>query len=324
MTTEMELEDRPCPIGCARDDEFILEAGDQLHGLPGKFEVVRCRNCGLMRTNPRPGPVDMANYYPENYGPYLGTQVTGLAVNMTRHRGFTRALLSKMIREVYGWFHFNAEMLPKQEPGRLLEIGCASGAFLHKMATQGWQVNGIEYSSHAAMAASALGYPVQQGSLETAKMPEQPVDLIVGWMVLEHLHDPISALNKLRATATPKTWMVLSVPNAGSLEFKLFGRHWYALQLPTHLYHFTPYTLERLLAKGGWRIERIYHQRTLANLVASIGLSLRDKGWSKLASPFIKFPERGGLWNYFLYPLAWLMSLSGQTGRMTIWAKIIT
>src|SRR3546814_19345766 len=61
-----------------------------------------------------------------------------------------------------------------------------------------------------------------------------PVDLIVGWMVLEHLHQPLAVLRKLRRWIQPDGWLVLSVPDAGSLEFRVFGDRWYALQLPTH------------------------------------------------------------------------------------------
>jgi 2-polyprenyl-3-methyl-5-hydroxy-6-metoxy-1,4-benzoquinol methylase len=204
----------------------------------------------------------------------------------------------------------------------MLEIGCASGAFLHQMAGQGWQVEGIEFSEKAAQAAAQLGYRVHAGPLETAPQPHEPFDLIVGWMVLEHLYDPIGGLQKLRKWAKPDTWLVLSVPNAGALEFRLFKDKWYALQLPTHFNHFTPETLENVLSASGWKLEKVHHQRVLSNLIASAGYVLRDKGYAKLGEKFINFPERAGKWHYVLYPLAWLLSVFGQTGRMTIWARV--
>ena len=76
-------------------------------------------------------------------------------------------------------------------------------------------MEGIEFSPKAAAVARALGYPVHAGSLETAPAPVEPFDLIVGWMVLEHLHDPVLALKKLNAWMKPGGWLVLSIPNAG-------------------------------------------------------------------------------------------------------------
>ena len=208
-------------------------------------------------------------------------------------------------------------------PGRMLEIGCASGIYLHQMAEQGWQVQGIEFSKEAAQSAVQLGYQVHAGALETAPPPDKSFDLIVGWMVLEHLYDPIAGLQKLREWAQSDTWLILSVPNAGSLEFCLFKDKWYALQLPTHFYHFTPSTIEKVLSAGGWKLEKIYHQRVLTNLIASMGYVLCDKGYIKLGKKFIDFPEHAGKWTLILlFPIAWLFSLFGQTGRMTVWARI--
>ncbi|MGE5139780.1 MAG: class I SAM-dependent methyltransferase, partial [Rudaea sp.] len=169
--------------------------------------------------------------------------------------------------------------------------------------------------------ARALGFHVHTGSLETAPAPAQPYDLVVGWMVLEHLHDPVACLRKLHEWVRPGGWLAISVPNAGSLEFRLFGRRWYALQVPTHLYHFSPQTLSALLAKGGWRVERVFHQRVLSNLVASVGYCLVDAGFARLGSWLVSFPDRAGRLQYLLFPLASVMAALGQTGRMTVWAR---
>jgi hypothetical protein len=62
----------------------------------------------------------------------------------------------------------------------MLEIGCTSGGFLHKMAVAGWTVEGLGFSKKAAAAARALGYPVTSGALETAPHPTDPYNLTVG------------------------------------------------------------------------------------------------------------------------------------------------
>ena len=50
------IENVSCPLGCIKGDEIVLTGRDRLHDLPGEFTVVKCRSCGLMRTNPRPKP----------------------------------------------------------------------------------------------------------------------------------------------------------------------------------------------------------------------------------------------------------------------------
>lgn len=308
------LENVSCPLGCDKGDDAVLIGRDLPHNLPGEFAVVKCRGCGLMRTTPRPTPETIGFYYPDDYGPYLGTQV-----RKVEHTSRIRELLKPLVKRV---FNFNTQRLPPLAPGRMLEVGCASGAFLHRMASQGWQVQGVEFSEKAAQAAAQLGYRVHAGPLETAPPPDEPFDLIAGWMVLEHLHDPVGGLQKLREWAKPGAWLVVSVPNSASLEFRLFKENLYALHVPNHLYHFTPETLGRVLQAGGWKLEMVYHQRVLSNLIASTGYVLRDKGYGSLGQRLIAFPEQAGVWNYALYPLAWLFGTFGQTGRMTVWAKV--
>jgi 2-polyprenyl-3-methyl-5-hydroxy-6-metoxy-1,4-benzoquinol methylase len=308
------LEDRPCPLGCPTDDHLVTVGWDRLNGGPGRFRVVRCRTCGLMRTNPRPAPESMGLFYPDDYGPYVGTRVSATS---GAREGWVR-------RVVRGVFRFNAQVLPRRRPGRLLEIGCASGAFLHEMAARGWEVEGIEFSATAAAAARKLGYRVRSGSLESVTDVDPGYDLVVGWMVLEHLHEPVAALRKLHEWTKPGSYLALSTPNAGSWERPLFGNRWYAFHLPAHLYHYTPRTIAAVLAAGGWKLERVFHQRLLGNLFGSLGYVLQDAGrFPRLGAKLSSLPERVRALNYVLYPLGVALASAGQTGRMTVWARRI-
>lgn len=311
----VQLESAACPMGCATQDEPVVSGHDLLHGLPGEFTVVRCVACGLQRTSPRPTPETIGLYYPDDYGPYQGTRVAN-------GRGEGRGLKSRLLGFAKRIFDTKAQALPNMRPGRMLEIGCASGSFLHQMAQRGWQVEGIEYAETAAQSARALGYAVDTGALETVAKPVDSYDLIVGWMVLEHLHQPVESLRKLASWARRDGLLVVSVPNVGSAESQIFGPRWYALQLPTHLFHYDTQTISTVLLAGGWRVVRIHHHRTVVNLVASAGYWLRDHGLVRAGRVLIAFPERGGRMGALLtFPLALVLAWFGQTGRMTIWAK---
>ena len=112
MQTEfsVELEDKPCPLGCPPTDEPVVSSDDQLHGLPGRFTVVKCRTCGLMRTNPRPTPGSMGFYYPHDYGPYRDTRVTA----KQNLRG-TKRILKKAVRAL---LRRNDDRIPRLPAGR--------------------------------------------------------------------------------------------------------------------------------------------------------------------------------------------------------------
>lgn len=306
------LEYAPCPLGCGEDATVVLRGRDRLHGLPGEFTVVRCRGCGLMRTNPRPTPETIGFYYPDDYGPYVTTTVT-------RSKDSSWQALKDRVREL---LRLNVTALPALPPGRMLEIGCASGAFLQSMARKGWSVRGIEFSEAAARRVRQLGYPVYVGQLEKAPAHDERFDLIAGWMVLEHLHNPVAALRKLHTWTRPGGWLALSVPNAGSCQLALCGDAWFPLHLPNHLFHFTRESLTSVLGAGGWRVERVLYQKDVSHLIASLGYKLQDtRLCPRLADGIARFPEWQGKLLLALYPLSSLFALLKQSSAMTVWAR---
>ncbi|MBI1920104.1 MAG: class I SAM-dependent methyltransferase [Geobacter sp.] len=310
----MTLETKLCPLGCSPNEILILTGEDLLHNIPGKFPVVKCLTCGLVRTDPRPSPEAIGFYYPDSYGPYSGTRITdgkGEAGRKTRWHHLLRRFAD-----------FRTNSIPPLPPGRMLEIGCASGSFLHRMASEGWSVTGIELSEHAAAAARSLGFPVYAGKVESVPEPSEPYDLVVGWMVLEHLHDPVDTLEQIRKWVRPGGWLAISTPDISAVEFRLFKERWYALHLPNHLFHFSRGTITKVLQKGGWDVKKIMGQRVITNILGSIGLVLL-KGCpdSKLGRLFLSLPT-AGLWlNVILYPVSCVMARLGQTGCMTVWAQ---
>lgn len=312
LPQEVALEDNPCPHGCNAGDTELIEATDRINGRAGRFSIVRCNRCGLIRTNPRPTAESIGYYYPDNYGPYLGTKVSVASVRPRVIRRLIKQLID-----------FRSEVIPDLPPGRALEIGCASGGFLAKLAARGWGVVGVEFSPIAADAARQSGFTVYQGAIESVDLSDQTFDLVVGWMVIEHLHHPISALQKLHGAAAPGAWLVLSTPNcAGGLE--RFGADWFPLHVPNHLFHFTQETINTLLHAGGWEMRRCMLQRVLIDIPLSLALVLQSKNalpW--LSKMLLRLPngKAGLIFNLMCYPLALLFALLGKGSRMTVWAQ---
>jgi SAM-dependent methyltransferase len=312
MTGLLDLETVSCPLGCPPDDEFVVLGHDRLHGVAGEFPVLRCRHCGLLRTSPRPTPSAIQRYYPASYAPYTSTIVAPERKNATpvAARKLSVAHLLKP----------RTNVLPALPPGRLLEIGCGSGAFLHHMAQSGWEVEGLELSRSAGEEARGLGLPVFIGSLAEAPDPIKPFDLVVGWMVLEHLHDPVEMLQKLRRWSAPGGWLVLSVPDAGALEFKLFRDAWYALDVPRHLFHFTAKTARLVLSQAGWRLERVLWHDNPNNLILSLRNRCEEHDWLQAAN-FLREVADGRRWGRLRLVLGKLLGSLRASGRMTLWAR---
>lgn len=314
---EVELEDVACPLGCPRYDDVLLDGQDRLHDLPGTWRVVRCKTCGLARTTPRPTAATIGYYYPSEYRLHAPIDPTASAPSAP-----ATGVVGQLKRQVGAWLDPQATPLPEMAPGHFYEVGCGNGGFMLEMQRKGWSVEGLEVSPGGAESARNLGFRIENKPLETAAPPEHKPDLVAAWMVIEHLHEPVQALSRLASWVEPGAYLVASVPNTASLEFTAFKDAWYALQVPTHLFHYTPETLAKVLDAAGWAQERVFHHRNITNLVASTGYRLRDLGApAALAEPLETYSSWATWQTHLVHPFARALARFGQTGRMTVWAR---
>jgi SAM-dependent methyltransferase len=307
-----EVEAAACPLGCTGGQREILVGKDRLHGLPGAFPIVECATCGLWRTSPRPTRRSIGSYYPDDYQPYVYTR-EGAQAAQTTYRPLWRRVLKPILdtRSMY---------IPRLRPGAALEIGCASGAYLTYLKTFGWTVKGIEPNATAAENCRKMGFDVTHGTLEDVELTPQTYDLIVGWMVVEHLFEPVKGLRRLLEAAKPGATICLSMPNIESIEYDLFHERWFPLSLPTHLFHFSPRTIEMVLKEAGWRDIEVFPHRSLATAASSLAHVLADRGHARL-SRFVMDKSHSQSFVYGTAPVAHLVAALGKASAMTVWAK---
>lgn len=238
----------------------MFRARDRLHGVPGDFWVVRCRGCSLLRTEPRPTGAALAAYYPDDYGPHATADA---APPGGGRLGRLRRFASRRI-----WW---TPDLPAN--ARVLELGSGAGHFVRHAVARGWEVHALEPAEAPAQRlAREARVTVHRAAAESLDVPAGSFDAVFAWMVLEHLEDPPAVVRAIRRALRPDGYFVFSVPNAGCWEFTAFRTHWYALDVPRHLWHWTPATLRRLLATSGFTVERVHHQKVLKNVTGSLGL----------------------------------------------------
>jgi SAM-dependent methyltransferase len=91
------------------------------------------------------------------------------------------------------------------------------------------------------------------------KFSKNHFDVVTLNNALEHLHDPATTLKAIEKVLKPNGLLLITVPNAQSLGWKIFGSSWYAMQPPRHLYHFTPQTLTSMVEHRGFEGQDINH-----------------------------------------------------------------
>jgi 2-polyprenyl-3-methyl-5-hydroxy-6-metoxy-1,4-benzoquinol methylase len=141
-------------------------------------------------------------------------------------------------------------------PGRLLDIGCASGFFLDEARRQGWETVGLEISEYASSyARDHLGLDVHTGTLETSTFPPESFDVVTAWDVIEHVPNPVEFFTTISVLLKPGGWFACGTPNFDSWARKIRQQNWHHLRPPEHLSYFSPQTLERVLLQFFDRVE---------------------------------------------------------------------
>jgi SAM-dependent methyltransferase len=236
-----------CPV-CGHDDAVPhILARDLQYLLPGEFPVVRCLGCGLIYVSPQPSAEVIAGHYPPRYFETYASSVERLvAEGRAREDGYFQRL-----GRLDGFRH-----LQMRKERAVLDVGCGCGLFLLNMASTGWQTAGLEPSAQAVgFATGRLGLErIRHGDVSTGTFSNEEFDLVTMWHVLEHVHDPLDTLRRVRSWLRVDGLMAICVPNIGSLQARLFGRFWFHLDAPRHLVHYSPVTLEALLTKAGFQI----------------------------------------------------------------------
>ena len=69
--------------------------------------------------------------------------------------------------------------------------------------------------------------------------------------------------------------LFVAVPNIDSQAFRWFGQAWYGLDLPRHLTHFSPVTLQVMIERAGFQVVKVRMVRHSSWLRASARLTRR-------------------------------------------------
>jgi SAM-dependent methyltransferase len=150
-------------------------------------------------------------------------------------------------------------------PGaRLLDVGCAGGAFLVAARDYGFAVTGVEPSRWLAESGRAqYGLDIRQGILAAGMFPDESFNVITLWDVIEHVTKPGDVLDSIQRLLKRDGLLLVNYPDFGSWMARLLGQRWPFL-LSMHLLYYTRATISRQLVKAGFAPLRIQpHFQTL-------------------------------------------------------------
>jgi SAM-dependent methyltransferase len=195
--------------------------------------ILRCEGCGFAYGFCRPSSERLAELYRELDIQAYQAQSEGRQRTASRHLGIVKHYI--------------------RTPGRILDVGCASGLFLHYAQKANWEVVGIEPSELLfRKARESLGpqAEIYCGTLESVTKPLTSLDAITLWDVLEHVADPVNFLRICASLLKPGGYLFANVPNLDSIQSRILGSRW-PLLLPEHLNYFNRRSLHLCAKKAG-------------------------------------------------------------------------
>lgn len=204
-------------------------------GYGSHQQIVQCRHCGHVYTNPRWQADELLDAY--------------VAVEDETY------VLERAGRERTFAHHLNhLEKFSGPGAGRpLLDVGAYIGIFVEVAQANGWQAIGVEPSQWAAKLAQENGLPVFQGTLDAPMLKERRFDVITMWDVIEHMDDPAAEIVKARELLKPGGIMAIHTMDVDSLTARLMGRRWPWL-MDMHIEYFSQATMRRLLLNQGMEV----------------------------------------------------------------------
>lgn len=240
------------------------------------FTIQQCTNCGLRITNPRPEEKALSAYYKtENY---------------LSHSDRNETLFDKMYHFIQKYnLNYKRKLIEKfHTSGRIIDIGCGTGAFLGQFDKSRWIRQGFEPDAETREIAKTT-YDIEVNDISVlSNLVDIKAEVITLWHVLEHITTINEELEKIKSLLADNGILVIAVPMSNSYDANYYGKYWAAYDAPRHLYHFTKGTIEQLLTKHGFTLVEKYPMRFDAFYI-----SLLSEKYKKTSFPLLRAIVQG-------------------------------
>ena len=253
---------------CEADDTiklFSLRVPEHHAGrfIRDEWDVVRCRQCGLVYVNPRPDARAMEVFYSFE--------------SAEDHRFVQNWFVESADLQRPTWRQVMRAVSRYRTSGRLLDVGCGAGSFLVEARRLGYEVMGQDIAPFMVeYCRSQQGLTIYADDLDS--LPESSsFDCVTAFDMIEHHPDPKRLLRKIHELLKPGGLVVVGTHDIGNWFARLYGPRWRHMHF-FHLTYFTRRTLAEMLRACGFRI------------VHSGGLHTVDRsGWAELRNRVVQF-----------------------------------
>lgn len=212
------------------------------------FEILKCNNCTAAFTQNIPVQNEIGKYYQ--------------STNYISHSDTREGFISKIYHKVRNVTLEKKKSLilkhTQKKSGNLLDIGAGTGAFVNTMKLAQWNVLGLEPDDTAIANAKNKYNILLQNPDDLFQQNLQTFDAITLWHVLEHIHTLQEYLQQFHSILKNDGKLFIAVPNYTSYDATYYKEFWAGYDVPRHLYHFSPKSMEMLAKKNNFKVIKTY------------------------------------------------------------------
>lgn len=197
------------------------------------YRMVRCRNCGLVRSDPSANQASLSDLYERS--------------------SFDYAAEVPNLRRTYA--RYLAKARSRSRGRTFLEIGCGSGFMLEEALAQGYEtVRGVEPSQKAIAAAPpSVRNRIVLGIMKPGLFADGEFDTVCMFQVFDHLPEPGAILDQVHALLIPSGLLLCFNHNVTSLSARILGERSPIVDIE-HCYLYSLETIRRLMEKHGFDV----------------------------------------------------------------------
>lgn len=183
--------------------------------------------CSFVTLHPLPDEDTLGKYYRRNYW----------QDGQGQRSKYLNFFLSMRVKPIISELK---ALIPRN--GRVLDWGTGDGFLVKLLNDSGLTAFGIDpYSS------ASDNKTVFKATIHNSPFPNNYFHAITGFHILEHLRQPLESIRSALRLLKPEGILIIEVPNIDSLQYRLFRSRWQPLEIPFHLNHFNPNSLQNNL-----------------------------------------------------------------------------
>lgn len=195
--------------------------------------IARCVRCGMLKT-----------FVPSSNNQFDPAQSRGEYYKQDKEK--FKKIFQPIVKGI----------LTYKSGNNVLDVGCSSGILMEVLTDAGLSVTGIEPNKHAyEIAQKEFGKHVYNSYLsQVAERLHKKYDVVIYNHVVEHIPDPHAELSLIKKIMKSNGILVIGVPNADNIIFKVRKKFWEPLMPNEHVWHFTTMHMVKLLKDHHYQI----------------------------------------------------------------------